>query len=249
MKKLVVVLFAMLINRCFAQPQDSIESMTLFKDAGGKAGAEVAHFELQDRKQHFVIKLKKFEWGKNTFDLHFIGVETTQGNNIDIKRVTDVGNSLAANSITANLSLPNDWPLGRYAVEVMMNGKSLGRRPYVVSPLWSQQKIVSWALNGDDGKGRALETVLPYFKSTQRSLHIQAQTNGYVPRGTVLQWTLKTKAGQPVATVIDAIAPSSPVFNRLTFDTSLPRDWPVGVYVVQVHDGQRSVGQREFEIK
>ena len=227
---------------------DRIESVSLMRDDAGKPGATVPQFTPQDRKQHFAIKLRKLEVGKNRFQAGFVGVETASGNNVEIFKTGELGNSLIANTITAQLSLPRDWPLGRYAVEVLMNDKPIGSREYIVSPEWSKQTVERWFLYADDGTGNPAERKLTAFSSKQRTLHFEAQTSGYVPRGTRVTWLLRTQAGQEVMRGDNTIAKDSAVFNRLTSFVTLPRDWPAGGYTMQLLDGSRVVGEHKFNV-
>ncbi len=239
---------AMLGATIAAAADDRIEAVSLMRDDGGKPGAIVAQFTPQDRKQHFAVKLRKLELGKNRFQARFVGVETAAGNNVEVFRTGDIGNSLIANTITAQLSLPRDWPLGRYAIEVVMNDQPIGRREYIVSPEWSKQAVERWILYADDGKGNPTERKLSAFSTKQRTLHFEAQTSGYVPRGARVTWVLRTQAGQEVMRGDNTVGKDSQVFNRLTSFVTLPRDWPIGGYTMQLLDGTRVVGEHKFNV-
>jgi len=131
---------------------------------------------------------------------------------------------------------------------VVMNDQPIGRREYIVSPEWSKQAVERWILYADDGKGNPTERKLSAFSTKQRTLHFEAQTSGYVPRGARVTWVLRTQAGQEVMRGDNTVGKDSQVFNRLTSFVTLPRDWPIGGYTMQLLDGTRVVGEHKFNV-
>jgi hypothetical protein len=61
-------------------------------------------------------------------------------------------------------------------------------------------------------------------------------------------WVLRTQAGQEVMRGDNTVGKDSQVFNRLTSFVTLPRDWPIGGYTMQLLDGTRVVGEHKFNV-
>jgi len=108
-----------------------IDSVTLKADAEGAAGEVVEVFIPSDLVQHFDIKLDAVKMGKHDFLVEFWAVDTTAGENI---RITDFKSSaLIANTITAKIALPREWPVGLYRLDVKMDGAAIGSYEYDVA--------------------------------------------------------------------------------------------------------------------
>lgn len=239
-------IWLLLLVASLAQAEVRIESVTLYRDAGGEPGAEVASFELTDLKQHFLIRLSELKLGQHQFQVRFLAKETTQGDNVEVAKV-DL-EALIANQISTHVELPREWPLGRYQLEVRMDGKAIGRHDYIISPPWSEQSVGAWTLYGDDGAENATAEVLESFPSTQRTLHFEAQTNGYIARNIELRWRLGTAEGEEIVVIPQAIDSAAEVFNTVTAKVSLPQDWPPGSYVISLSEGERELGQKSFQV-
>ena len=108
-----------------------IESVTLMADNEGKPGETVELFVPSDLQQHFSIKLDELKTGNHQFVVEFWSADTTAGKNIKI--TDDVSSGLLANTITARVSLPREWPVGVYRMDVKMDGKSIGTYEYEVA--------------------------------------------------------------------------------------------------------------------
>lgn len=228
----------------------SIESVTLMQDNGGEPGSAVATFAPSDRVQHFSIKLDGLQVGSHDFLIEFWADETVSGKN---QKVTEVKTSaLLANTVTANLSLPNDWPMGWYRVDVKMDGASIGSHRYVVSKPWAQQSVVSWTLyqDGNGGEGTEVEA----FSPDDLVQHFEMQTDGYLKRGAKLKivyTAVDTSEGKnlQVQAVDYAVPNDASVFNILTSYISLPNPWPAGTYQIAVFEGSRLLGKHAYEIQ
>lgn len=228
-----------------AWSQESVREIQMFRDSGGEPGEAVTEFRPQDRKMHFRVELARLEFGNLNFQVRYIGEETTEGNEIEIA-TADFG-ALTADQITTHVELPQDWPLGRYRLEVLKDGAVIGTHRYIVTPPWATQVIGYWALFADQGGEPAGEPI-ERFPSSQRVLHFQAQTTGYIKRGALLTFRLLDPDGDDVSTSDFRIEPDSPVFNILTYQVSLPQDWPPGTYRIEAFSGKRLLGAHEFDI-
>lgn len=225
--------------------QERIGEVRMFRDRAGEPGEQVTEFRPQDRRMHFLVKLARLKFGNLDFQVRYVGEQTTEGDEIEIARA-DFG-ALTAEQIKTHVELPQDWPLGRYRLDVLMNGEVIGRHRYIVSPSWSEQIIGYWALYADRG-GEPAGAPIERFPSSQRVLHFEAQTTGYIKRGAQLTFRLLDSDGDEISASDFRIEPDSPVFNILTYRVSLPQDWPAGTYRIEAFSGRRLLGAHEFEI-
>lgn len=98
-----------------------IEDIHMAKDNGrGAPGDETEIFSPNDRKIHCVTKLKKMERGTEMrFSWWIVDADGSQNEKIrDIEYTTGA----LENIVHAHLSLPRDWPTGKYKVQVYVNG-------------------------------------------------------------------------------------------------------------------------------
>ena len=108
-----------------------IESVTLLADAEGEPGEAIEVFIPSDMVQHFEITLDGTEFGNKEFVVEFWAVETSAGENIKISEFKS--EALVANTITAKVSLPREWPVGLYRLDVKMDGEVIGSHEYDVA--------------------------------------------------------------------------------------------------------------------
>ncbi|HWP53513.1 MAG TPA: hypothetical protein VN476_05225 [Pyrinomonadaceae bacterium] len=89
------------------------------RDANGKPGAETTSFAPDNRTIHCVISLNKAKKGTQ---VRFIWKAVdVGGTNEDIKTIDYTTNSFE-NKVQGHLVLPKDWPVGKYRVDVYING-------------------------------------------------------------------------------------------------------------------------------
>lgn len=125
---LLAALIALLPSAAFAV---GIESVTLRADADGEPGEVVEVFIPTDERLHFEIKLDEISVGKTNFVVEFWAADTTAGKDIKITEFT--GDALVANVINANISLPREWPVGLYRLDVILDGKAIGSYEFDVA--------------------------------------------------------------------------------------------------------------------
>ncbi|MCU0753772.1 MAG: hypothetical protein MUE46_01450 [Xanthomonadales bacterium] len=173
-----------------------------------------------------------------------MGEETAAGSDWEVAKA-DFG-ALVADQITTHVVLPQDWPIGRYRLDLLMGGQVIGTHRYIVTPPWAEQIVGAWTLYADqDGEpGGEVER----FQRSQRMLHFEAQTTGYIKRGASLTWRLLNPDGAEVLSTPYSLELDSPVFNILTYQVSYREDWPVGRYQVQLLSGRRLLGAHDFDI-
>ncbi len=108
----------------------SVTRFTLYRDDGsGEAGEEVASFAPSDRLMHFEAQLSAFV-SDQPVRWVFTAVDTTEGQNIQVAEVTT--DAFLGNILTADLELPNDWPVGTYRADIYVGDAQVGSFEYTV---------------------------------------------------------------------------------------------------------------------
>ena len=105
-------------------------TLKLLRDDGkGNAGAEVKAFVATDRKLHFELPITGMPAGATVL-WGFRAVDTTGGKNIRVGVTKAVTFDQADASLTANIELPRDWPVGSYEAIVVADRKEFARLPF-----------------------------------------------------------------------------------------------------------------------
>ena len=96
-----------------------VTKIYMAKDDGGKPGDETTSFAPDDRTVHCVIELNKAKKGTK---VRFIwkAADVQGSKNEEIKTIDYTTNSFE-NKVRGHLTLPRDWPTGKYRVEVYIN--------------------------------------------------------------------------------------------------------------------------------
>ena len=98
-----------------------IKEIYMAKDDGsGKPGARSNKFEPNDRTIHCVVTLNEAKAGTDMkFSWWIVDADGTQN-----KKIKDIDYSTKTleNVIHGHLTLPQDWPKGKYKVQVYVNG-------------------------------------------------------------------------------------------------------------------------------
>jgi len=98
----------------------ALKEIHMAKDDGGIPGAETDSFAPGDRTIHCVTTLKEAKAGTQMkFAWWIVDAEGSQ--NQKIKEI-DYKTRPLENVIHGHLTLPQDWPTGKYKVEVYVNG-------------------------------------------------------------------------------------------------------------------------------
>ena len=96
-----------------------IQSVTLARDDGsGNSGETVTDFKPTDHTFYANITLDRFDTNLKV-KVTWVAVDAggTTNHEIDSSEFT----ALVANTVNAKLSLPNDWPTGKYRVDIYLN--------------------------------------------------------------------------------------------------------------------------------
>ncbi len=115
---------------CSHDGPTSVESITIMRDDGnGKAGETVEAIKSTDHLFHASIKLDVGIDKKIATEL--IAVDTPDGKNVSVL-TKDFELGGMENTITVDYSLPRDWPVGTYKVNVSSGGKLLQSKEFKV---------------------------------------------------------------------------------------------------------------------
>lgn len=100
---------------------NAIQDVHMAKDDGdGKPGTETDTFEPADRTVHCVTRLKQAKSGTQMrFVWWIVDADNTQ--NQKIKDI-DYRTRALENIVHGHLTVPQDWPIGKYKVQVYVNG-------------------------------------------------------------------------------------------------------------------------------
>jgi len=112
-------------NKANAQPTRPanadvyVNRVYMAKDNDGKAGDETSSFAPDDRTIHCLIELNKAKKGT---EVRFIwkAVDVAGEQNEEIKTI-DYTTKSFENKVHGHLTLPRDWPKGKYRVEIYIN--------------------------------------------------------------------------------------------------------------------------------
>ena len=96
-----------------------VERIYMAKDDNGKPGDETESFAPGDRTSHCVIELYKAKKG-TAVKFIWKAVDVAGSRNEEIKTIDYSTNSFE-NKVRGHLTLPKDWPTGKYRVEVYIN--------------------------------------------------------------------------------------------------------------------------------
>ncbi len=124
MKKILLfvgLLCLLLLSACGGSDEPlKIDSVTLNKDDGsGNAGEAVTSFSPTDHVFYTVVTLNRIETGLKV-KLSWIAVDA-DGQTPNTVIIEKEFTGLAVNVITGNVSLPNDWPTGKYRLDIYLN--------------------------------------------------------------------------------------------------------------------------------
>lgn len=108
----------------------TVESVTFSRDDGdGAAGETVTSFAPSDRIQHATIRLSTLASGA-TVHIKWIAVDAGGEQNVTV--VEQDFEAIVGNTVNLKVSLPNDWPVGSYKLDVYIDGELAASEPITV---------------------------------------------------------------------------------------------------------------------
>jgi len=99
----------------------ALQDLHMAKDKGGSPGDATNSFGPGDRTIHCVAKLAEAKAG-TTMKFSWFIVDAGGSKNEKIKDI-DYTTGALENIVHGHLTLPKDWPTGKYKVDVFVNGK------------------------------------------------------------------------------------------------------------------------------
>jgi hypothetical protein len=117
------LLCLLLLGACSGSSEPlKIDSVTLARDDGsGNPGETVTSFKPTDHIFYATVNLNHLETGLKV-KLSWIAVDAAgQAPNTTVAEKEFTG--LVGNVIDGNVSLPNDWPTGKYRLDIYLNDK------------------------------------------------------------------------------------------------------------------------------
>jgi uncharacterized protein involved in high-affinity Fe2+ transport len=103
----------------------------MIDDGNGKPGDEVDSLEPTDHKVHFQVELSGNVAVGDKIKFTYTAVEIDQGKNLKVLDV-DVTADKSDHIVSSNVSVQKDWPVGKYKVDLSINGKPAGSFDYDV---------------------------------------------------------------------------------------------------------------------
>ena len=97
-----------------------IDKIYMAKDKDGQAGDETTSYAPGDRTVHCIIELNKAK--KDTAVQFIWKAEDVSGSRDEEIKTIDYSTKSFENKVHGHLTLPRDWPAGKYRVEVWING-------------------------------------------------------------------------------------------------------------------------------
>lgn len=151
-----------------------------------------------------------------------------------------------------SVQIQRTWPVGHYAVSIAAGGQEIANLPYRVvaePPRIGAITVDRFEVERRLGPDRFEAAAPP--RAADRHLNIIARTRGARTDGAKVTWVfyaVETAAGSAEVTRFE-VADRPLEDTILQFDVSLPRDWPVGRYRIDLHVDDRRVGAHEFRIE
>ena len=109
----------------------AIESFKIFRDNGsGEPGEEVDSFLPTDHVQHFEAETAEMLSSGSVVKWVFTAVDTTAGADLPITEVETT--VLVANTLNAQLSLEEDFPVGTYSADIYVDNVLIDSFQYTV---------------------------------------------------------------------------------------------------------------------
>ena len=97
----------------------AVQSVRLARDDGnGEPGNTVTAFAPSDHVFHAVVELNRIEAGLKV-KLSWLAVDAGGEKNFEIDSTEFT--SLAANVVNGRIELPQDWPVGKYRLDIYLN--------------------------------------------------------------------------------------------------------------------------------
>ena len=109
-----------------------VDELYAAKDAQGKAGDKTTSFSPSDKTVYAVAELTGAKAGTQVKLVWYAADVAGQEKNTKIKDIVVTTDNDQQNIVSGHLTLPQDWPKGKYKVEAYVNDKLEKTADYVV---------------------------------------------------------------------------------------------------------------------
>jgi hypothetical protein len=112
---IAVIVTSMTLSACGGGGPLAVQSVTLSNTSGGTS---TTTFSPTDHIIYAAVQLNRIETGLTAMVV-WTAVDTSAGQNVEVARKEFTG--LAVNVIQAQVELPQDWPTGKYKLDIYLN--------------------------------------------------------------------------------------------------------------------------------
>jgi len=226
-----------------------VEKTLLLHDNGKGAPQDEAHFfYTKEHTIHFLVKFKDLNFGKSRVKWVFTGVSTYAGRDIHVAEVES--ESLIANETTAELKLKKDWPFGEYRARIYVNDELVHQFEYEIIEPRAQLKVHQDVSLSIETNNKETTDLVRAFRPFHRKQNFMIQTSGVEP-GSKIKWVFyaqDTALGKNQKISEVTYEPKEVSFMLTSF-LELPRDWPVGLYRVEVYYNEELLKKFEYKVE
>lgn len=226
-------------------PKVQLQSHQLFTDDKGKPGNRIEKFDYRQRTLHFRVVLSRpVERAKGRWI--FLAKATSAGNG---RQIQSVEGEFEGTDLVAQLSLPSDWPVGTYEVQIILDNDPVGSFTYEVTGEKTNIVFLGHSMAPDNGKGLPGNPV-ESLKPTDRKFHLQVTTKGTDTTSPEVVWRLYFVDGAKLVEVANAEVPRIQLQDsviKCIFDS--PKDWNKGLYRATVSLNGKTAHTLEFRVK
>lgn len=234
-------------------------TVTAFRrdDGQGNPGIAVAQFAPSDLIQHFEVGVSATSVPQEQpilvrwdFDALETSVSTTRRISSSEQQFTIPPGS-AEVLLTGKVSLPREWPIGRYRATVSLGGVPLRMLDYVVAvaapvSVPAIPSVTKLSMFSDDGRGKP-GTERLQFVPGDRKIHFRAQLSAKFTGTARWRFTAVTTAAGNNVPLLDLKGDVDAV-DFLISQMSAPQDWPIGIYRAELLLNETVARTLEFTI-
>lgn len=223
----------------------SLTQVTLLSDADGKAGSELSKFDYRQRTLHFRAVLSRpVEQAKSRWI--FTAKQTVAGNN---RAIQSLEGTIVGTDMSAEITLKNDWPVGTYHVDVVIEDAPVGGFDFEVTGEKSKIAFMGHSLAPDDGHGLPGQPV-KVFSYPVKTIHLQVSTRGVDTTEPEVVWRLYQVSGGKQLELGQTVQPKVKLQDsvlKCMFES--PKAWAKGDYRADIFLAGKKAHSISFQVK
>lgn len=249
-------LATIILSGLACQPQDgneasqqakpvAISQVILLSDNAGKPDSPVKEFDYRQKTLHFRIQLSA-PIEKQPGKWIFSAKQTSAGNGQQLSAIDGV---FEGKEMLGKISLPTNWPVGTYHVNVLIANESMGEFDFIVSGETSRIVFLGHTLAPDSGNGLPGKPV-ESFMTNQRTIHLQVTSKGIDTSEPEVIWRLfLVEKGGKAVEVANTMQPKVKLQDSvLKCQFASNKDWTAGNYRAAVELNGKRVHTFDFKI-